>query len=289
METISTTIEYLLDDPRFKEERPYAVHLLPGSKPTIPAGVLNTVQWVSIPTLIHDVRNHEPFSLSKNGFATFSARFSPFKSEQPTYSEVIRYQTETEAFLKTTVQAEKVICYDCRFRRNGPALRVGDIIDVNDPLLFDLPPRGAHNITAENGPQMIKKVLDAAGESKWLDRKYRYRIMNTWRPLVSKLDDRPLAFCDFQTVNKNDLVATDQIYSTLRTDLYYLKHNERQKWYWWSYQTPDEVLVMMMYDTRARPDEAKFCPHISFDNPKAAEDAPPRESVETRSIIVTLS
>jgi hypothetical protein len=75
--------------------------------------------------------------------------------------------------------------------------------------------------------------------------------------LLPKLDDRPLAFCDYQTVDKNDLVATDQIYSTLRTDLYYLKHNKRQEWYWLSHQTPEEVVVMLMYDTRAKPDEAK--------------------------------
>lgn len=29
------------------------------------------------------------------------------------------------------------------------------------------------------------------------------------------------------------------------------------------------------------------CPHVSFQNPSAPEDAPPRQSVETRSIVIT--
>jgi hypothetical protein len=114
MESISTSIEYLVDDPRFKKERPYAVHLIPGSKLTVSEEALNTVQWESVPTAIHDIRKHKPFTLSSNGFATFPASFSEFQSSQPTYAEATQYQAETEDFLKASLEAEKVICYDCR-------------------------------------------------------------------------------------------------------------------------------------------------------------------------------
>jgi hypothetical protein len=29
------------------------------------------------------------------------------------------------------------------------------------------------------------------------------------------------------------------------------------------------------------------CPHVSFDNPAASRQAPPRESIETRSLVIT--
>ena len=128
-------------------------------------------------------------------------------------------------------------------------------------------------------------------------------LESTWRPLVDRLDDRPLAFCDFRTVDKDDLLASDQIYARLRTELYYLKYNNKQRWYWLSHQTPEETMVMVMYDTKAgagarckfRPTSPApsltltVCPHVSFENPRADRHAPPRESVETRSIVLSLN
>ena len=37
------------------------------------------------------------------------------------------------------------------------------------------------------------------------------------------------------------------------------------------------------------PADDPVCPHVSFENPKASVDAPARESVETRSVVVTLA
>ena len=55
---------------------------------------------------------------------------------------------------------------------------------------------------------------------------------------------------------------------------------------------------MLMYDTRAKPEVAKFesitrnvillsCPHISFENPMATENVPPQESGERRCVVIT--
>lgn len=33
--------------------------------------------------------------------------------------------------------------------------------------------------------------------------------------------------------------------------------------------------------------DSLVCPHVSFDNPQASKEAPPRESIETRSLVIT--
>ena len=47
---------------------------------------------------------------------------------------------------------------------------------------------------------------------------------------MNGLEDNPLAFCDFRTVNKNDLVAADRIIPTRVGEVYYLKPNPQQNW-----------------------------------------------------------
>ncbi|RSL87981.1 hypothetical protein CEP52_015360 [Fusarium oligoseptatum] len=293
MEPIDTHLEYIVDSPKFKTERPFAVHVgdhqLDKYQPEDPQ--LNTIDLKEEPTKIYDLRSLNDVSLERYGFETYSREFTPFSLDHATEDQVEIYQTETEEFLKEVLSAEKVVCYDYRLRRNGPSFVPGEKLNMNDPLLLDLPPRGAHNgISPQKlGPQLIKTVLGATNQLQYLNSKYRIRIVNTWRPLVDKLDDQPLAVCDFRTLKLDNMIAADRIYVSMRTQVYYLKHDPAQRWYWFSHQTPKETMVMLMYDTKPRPGHANFCPHVSFHNPKAAKDAPPRESVETRNIVITLA
>jgi len=69
-----------------------------------------------------------------------------------------------------------------------------------------------------------------------------------------------------------------------------------------SKQTSNEPYAFVMYDTKngshakseyrqymikKKSDNLSVCPHVSFRNPQAPENAPPRQSVETRSIVIT--
>ncbi|KAK3345810.1 hypothetical protein B0T25DRAFT_611693 [Lasiosphaeria hispida] len=292
MNPIETTLEYIIDDHRFRTERPFAVHLGLGEKYAPDDPKLNTIQWKEEPTTVYDLRTLEDVTIEKYGFQTLSHKFTPSSTDEATYDTVERYQVETEEFLTGALGAEKVICYDHRLilqlRRNGPRHHPGSMVDVNDPLLIDLPPRGAHNITFDSGPAIIKKVLQETNQLGYLNKKYRFRIVNTWRPLIGKLDDRPLAVCDYRSLKVNDLIQADRVYVNLRSQLYYLKYDPAQRWYWFSHQSPEEVMLMLMYDTKPRPGNANFCPHVSFHNPKADKNAPPRESVETRNVVITL-
>lgn len=72
---------------------------------------------------------------------------------------------------------------------------------------------------------------------------------STWRPLIPKVEDRPLAFCDFRSVDPENLLPTERVYPHRVNESYYLTFNNNQKWHWISDQTPEELLVMVMYDT----------------------------------------
>ncbi|KAL2671551.1 hypothetical protein Neosp_014141 [[Neocosmospora] mangrovei] len=281
MEPIETHLEYIIDDPRFKTERPFAVHVgdhqLDKYQPEDPR--LNTIDLKEEPTKIYDLRSLDHVSLEQCGFETHTRDFTPFCLDNVTEKQVEIYQTETEEFLKEALSAEKVICYD--YRTVPFPKHHGCFPNPNDQLELD--------ITYESGPQLIKTVLGATNQLQYLNTKYRIRIVNTWRPMVEKLDDQPLAVCDFRTLKLDNLIAADRIYVSLRTQLYYLKYDPAQRWYWFSHQTPKETMLMLMYDTKPRPGHANFCPHVSFHNPKAAKDAPPRESVETRNIVISLA
>ena len=74
-------------------------------------------------------------------------------------------------------------------------------------------------------------------------------VDSTWRPLLPVLEDRPLALCDARTVEPDDLIAADRILPDRVGEVYYLRHNKRQRWCWLEKQTSSEVFVFVMYDT----------------------------------------
>lgn len=88
-----------------------------------------------------------------------------------------------------------------------------------------------------------------------------------WRPLIPYVEDTPLAVCDFQSINASDLVPLDRVYPHKVMELYYIKHRETQKWHWFSKQTMDEVLCLVMYDTRSDRARCLFSSGVDLGRP----------------------
>jgi len=167
----------------------------------------------------------------------------------------------------------------------------------------------------------VKRYLTSEEQRSYLRPGFRIRIMNTWRPLNSVLEDRPLAFCDSRSIDKEDLMPTDRILPDRVGEVYYLQYNPHQQWcarspscsqpqlivgrFWIDRQRNDEMAIFLAYDTDRKDNGARcescprpacdchwltnsaVCPHVSFDNPNAPSDAAKRESVECRSIVIT--
>lgn len=130
-----------------------------------------------------------------------------------------------------------------------------------------------------SGPQRVRDLLGAEADAL-LSR--RFAFINVWRPIRHPAQDWPLALCDARSVDPADLVATDLVYPDRRGEIYGLVHNPSQLWFYVPDMGLDEAVLIKCYDSRR--DVARFTPHTAFENPLTPPGAPPRESIEFRTI-----
>jgi hypothetical protein len=112
----------------------------------------------------------------------------------------------------------------------------------------------------------------------------RYSIVNLWRSIRHPVLDAPLALCDARTVAPGDLVASDIVYPERTGEIYQLQYRREHAWSYFPAMTRDEVLVFKQFDSA--PEVAGATPHAAFEHPHAPRDAPLRESIEIRCLLV---
>jgi hypothetical protein len=71
------------------------------------------------------------------------------------------------------------------------------------------------------------------------------------------VEDAPLAFCDFTSVDEESLLVCDRVVEDYVGQVYYLKHDPKQKWYWISNQRPNEISMFTSFDSH--PQGAASC------------------------------
>ena len=109
--------------------------------------------------------------------------------------------------------------------------------------------------------------------------------INVWRPIRGPVERSPLALADASSVQREDLIATDQIFPDRVGEIYNLAHAPSQRWYYAPQMTEDEVILIKSWDS-LEDGRARFTPHGAFNLPETREDAPPRESIEVRTLVV---
>ncbi|CAB3788088.1 hypothetical protein LMG27177_02330 [Paraburkholderia fynbosensis] len=92
------------------------------------------------------------------------------------------------------------------------------------------------------------------------------------------------ALCDSRSIALNELVASDLVYPDKVGETYALVFNPRHRCYYLPHMTPDEFLLLKIYDC-AGDSLARLSAHSAFDDPTSAADAPPRRSIELRSLL----
>lgn len=113
----------------------------------------------------------------------------------------------------------------------------------------------------------------------------RYSIINLWRSIRHPVLDAPLAVCDASSVDPADLVASDIFYPDRQGEIYQAMHSHAHRWSYFPAMTRDEVLVFKQFDS-APGSVASYTPHAAFEHPAAPADAPLRESIEIRCLLV---
>jgi hypothetical protein len=142
-------------------------------------------------------------------------------------------------------------------------------------------PRVHNDYTVKSGPQRVRELL---GDEADVLLQKRFSVINVWRPIRGPVQDSPLAVSDARSVDGQDLVATDLIYPDRTGEIYYVKFNPEHKWFYAPAMRDDEIMLIKCYDS-VDDGRARFVPHSAFVDPTTPAGAPPRESIELRTLV----
>jgi hypothetical protein len=225
---------------------------------------------------IRDVRPvASTLSLEREGFQLLTAPTSVrnFDDEEAVRT---RYYAETISLLEELTGASRVVVFDHTVRRRIPGATDRSTGVPRQPV-----PRVHNDYTVKSGPQRVRDLL--GDEADGLLQK-RFSVINVWRPIRGPIQDSPLAVSDARSVHDNDLVATDLIYPDRTGEIYYVKFNPEHKWFYAPAMRDDEVILIKCYDS-VDDGRARFVPHSAFVDPTTPAGAPPRESIELRTLV----
>jgi hypothetical protein len=213
------------------------------------------------------------FSLDRNGFELHAHASEVTVFSDPAVIEA-RYYPETDALLKRLTGASKVVIFDHTLR-DGAADRRAE--GVREPVKY------VHNDqTFVSGPRRVRDHLPPEEAEKRL--KGRFAIVNVWRPIGEVVESSPLALCDSRSIWRSDLVPSDLVYRDKVGETYAFKFNRAHRWYYFPRLTPEEVLLLKIYDSDEKV-QARLTAHTAFDDPTTPADAPPRRSIELRALL----
>jgi hypothetical protein len=183
------------------------------------------------------------------------------------------YYPECERVIREATGASRVVAFD-HIARNAALSAKGNQIK--------LPASRVHNdYTAKSAPQRVRDLMGAQADELL---KHRFAEINLWRPIRGPLLRSPLALCDAQTLAEENLVASDLRYPDRTGETYAVTYNPEQRWYYFPKMQADEAVLIRCFDS-ACAGAARFSAHGAFDDPNSPPDAPPRESIEVRTLV----
>ena len=194
------------------------------------------------------------------------AHIQAVKLFRETYNEAENSSSEVVIF-DTTRRSDDGVGAVNRDGRRGPARRVH--VDY----------------TAKSGPRRVTDILGEAEAERLAASGARIIQVNVWRPIRGPVRRAPLALADASSVRPDELIATDRVTPDRIGEIYHLTHAPSQRWYYAPRMTPDEVLLIKGWDS-LDDGRAKFTPHSAFELPDTGQTAPPRESIEVRTLVI---
>ena len=185
----------------------------------------------------------------------------------------VAYYPEVEALVKRVSGAYRVHVFDYTMRSGDEAER-GER-QIREPI------RLAHNdYTERSAPQRVRDLLpDEADELL----RGRFAVIQVWRSVAPRVERNPLALCAWRSVAPGDLIASERRYSNRIGEIYRLRYNPAHEWFYFPDMRRDEAIVFKVHDS-ATDGRARFTPHTSFDDPTTPSGAPPRQSIEVRTL-----
>jgi hypothetical protein len=259
-------------------------------------------------------------SLERNGF---EHRVRPLRDPKLDFLQhhpvVEQYYAECAELVREATGAAHVFAFDhnvrsaqgkqSRTRISGgqqvqpPAHVVhGDYTLTSGPKrLMDLASPPSANDTLRPSLPEGEALIAAALVERALASSGRFAIINVWRNIAdTPVAVHPLAMCDAQTVDPEDLVVFEIHYADRVGENYFARHAARHRWHFYPALTRDEVILIKQWDSAgplarsqgARADASSgdapctFSFHSAFRDPETPADAPDRWSIEVRCMVI---
>lgn len=211
----------------------------------------------------------ESFSIDRQGFELLPHETSVddlFDAKQRTTV----YEDECCELVMAATGASRAQCFDHTLRSSDPDRRAE--MRVREPTSV------IHNdYTPRSGPRRVRDLMGDEAEAL-LEKPFV--IVNVWRPL-RPVRSYPIAVCDARTVSPNDLVAAERQARDRIGELFMVRFNEKQRWFYFPDMRKSEVLLIKTFDSRDD-GRARWCVHTALVSDAFPHDAPARESIETR-------
>jgi hypothetical protein len=192
------------------------------------------------------------------------------------------YYGEAAEIARAATGAKHAHVFDhlVRKRESGrPALTFGRSGNDGKPAANG---RIHNDYTEESGKRRLELVLKDPGAAAAVE---RYGIVNVWRSIKGPVLDTPLAVCDARAVSAADLVVSEVRHPKRAGEIYLLRYSRRHRWFYFPAMDRHEALVFKQYDSQVS-GVARYTPHAAFDHPDTPREAPLRESIEVRCLVV---
>jgi hypothetical protein len=240
------------------------------SKPEVAFGYESGVAetnalYVPRTVALHDSRTRLSY-LDAEGFALLRHRSAVRDFWDDAVAESVG-RAEAAELVASATGARRVHVFDHTQRWRAPDARRQPSTRVHVDYTLKSAPRRVRDLFEEEAEMLLER---------------RFAFINVWRPIRHRAEDWPLALADARSVAPTDLVTTDIVYPDRRGEIYNLTHSARHRWWYVPDMALDETLLIKCYDSRE--DVARFTPHTAFENPQTRPGAPPRESIEFRTI-----
>ena len=214
----------------------------------------------------------DQLSLEKEGFilVRHETQVKDFYDETEVRSI---YYPEIEKLVKEASGAKRVLVFDHTLRSADSATR--EAKQISGPV------RNAHNDYTEwSGPQRVRDLLPDEAEELL---KGRFAVVQVWRPIRNPVQREPLAIADARSIGTKELFPSSRVYPDRVGEVYHCAFNPEHRWYYFPNMQRYEAVVFKTFDS-SRDGRARWTAHTAFDDPNSPEDAPPRESIEMRTL-----
>ena len=237
--------------------------------------------WRPVPVRIRNARLLDPPpTLDSHGFELVRVESAVHAGQQIDERRTM-YRAEARRIVEALTGCRQSRALNWVYRGGFHGLRPGDLLNRSAP------DAGMVTHYAERAHTDVSPWVELQPEWNLFLNGRHGAIYNVWRStdLGGPVERMPLAVCHFRHIASRDMVAawtSGLLPNGAGFITYNLAYDAFQQWFYYPRMTPDEVLVLKLYDTREGVGCRRGVFHMAVRDPSTPPGARRRESVDIR-------